>query len=195
MLSYCLDREFLDDANSQDDLKTAKVKIERKLQDLENMVRSEAWQTGFKEAMETFPILQCEKLYPHDGCEACARPGRIASKKLTFEGSPYDIKNFESQETSLPSHMSFHVGRYCARRSKLFHRVFHYGFHIREKCVEAVNQFSEKDVTTEFVLNKCMDDEKWRKEKYRDFCSLIDNVTTWFASINKSANRKSLKMF
>jgi hypothetical protein len=186
MLSYCLDREFLDDANSQDDLKTAKVKIEIKLQDLENMVRSEAWKTGFKEAMETFPILQCEKLYPHDGCQACARPGRIASKKLTFEGSPYDIKNFESQETSLPSHMSFHVGRYCARRSQLFHRVFHYRFHIREKCVEAVNQFSEKDdVTTEFVLNKCMDDEKWRKEKYRDFCSLIDNVTTWFASINK----------
>ena len=60
--------------------------------------------------------------------------------------------------------MLFKVGQYCARRSELYHRVHHYLFHLREKCVEAVNQFSDHDVTSGFVLKKCMDDKKWRKK-------------------------------
>ena len=187
MLSYCLYIEVVDDTN--DELKTAKEKMERKIQDLKNMLKSEAWQPDFKEAMETFPILENNTLsHEREGCEACARSGRIASQSLSFMGSPYDIENFESQETSLQSDMLFKVGRYCARRSELYHRVYHYLFHLREKCVEAVNQFSDHDVTSGFVLNKCMDDKKWRKKIYSDFCSLIDSVTTWFSDVNKSAN-------
>ena len=187
MLSYCLDTSFLNDAdNSQHDLKNAKVKMERKIEHFKSMLKSRAWQARFKEAMETFPILQNILSVEREGCEACARPGRIASQSLIFKGTPYDIENFESQETSLPSDMLFEVGRFCATRSKLYHRVFHYLFHLRQKCVEAVNQFSDDDVAADDVLNKCMDDEQWKEEMYRDLCSLIDSVKTWF--VNKSAN-------
>ena len=196
MLSFCLDPEFLDRTSSQDIFKTAKKKIETKIEDLENMLKSEAWQAGFREAMETFPILQCQRLDKLDllhkpCCEACARPGRIASEIFTFVGPPYNIKNFESQDTCSPSQMSFRIGRFCARRSELYHCVFHYRFHLREKCVEAINQFSENDdATSDFVLNQCLDDEQWIKEEFRNFCSLIDSVTTWFANVNKSENPK-----
>ncbi len=179
MLSYCLDTNFLND-DSQHDLTNAKVKMERKIEHFKSMLKSKAWRARFKEAMETFTILQSNTLsHGREGCEACARPGRIASQSLRFKGSPYDIENFESQETSLPSDMLFKVGRFCATRSELYHRVFHYLFHLRQKCVEAVNQFSDNDVTAEFVLNKCMDDEPWKEEMYRDLCSLIDSVKTW----------------
>ena len=186
MLSYCLDSDFLTGANSQNELEIAKSKIEEKLKDLlENMLKSEAWQTTFQEAMETFPRLQQKQIERQGGCQACARIGRIASKRLIFTGSAYADNNFESQETSLPNKMSFEVGKYCARRSELYHRVFHYKFHLRQRCVEAVNQFSDNDVTSDVVLNKCLDDEQWIKKNYRNFSSLITNVTTWFENANK----------
>lgn len=184
MLSYCLDPDFLAGANSQNELEIAKSKIEGKLKDLENMLKSNAWQTSFQEAMETFPILQLTTIPNKVGCQACARPDRIASKRLTFTGSVYDHNDFESQESSLPSNMSFEVGQYCARRSQLYHLIFHYKFNLHQRCVEAVNQFSGDDVTSDFVLNECMDDEQWMKKNYRNFCSLITNVTRWFETAN-----------
>ena len=108
------------------------------------MLKSEAWQAGFKRTMETFPILQHQRLDKLDllhkpCCEACARPGRTASEIFTFMGPVCNIENFESVEASSPSQISFRVGRHCARRSKLYHHVFHYRRHLREKCVETIN--------------------------------------------------------
>ena len=157
------------------------------------MLTSGAWQSDFREAMEAFPILQVKRLdlLHKPPCEACARHGRIASKIFSFMGPPYNIEDFECQENSSPSQISFRVGRFCARRSELYHRVFHYRFHLREKCVEAINQFSENDnATSDFVLNQCLDKEQWIKKEYRNFCSLIDSVSTWFANVNKSENPK-----
>ena len=189
MLSYCLETNFLDGVNSEHILKISKCKIERKIQDLLNMLKSEAWQNDFQQAMETFPVLQDTRISRKDGCEACARQGRIASEMLEFTGTPYDMRSFESQEVSQSKQMSFEVGKHCARRSKLYHRVFHYEYHLREECVEAINQYSDNDVTTDVVLDKCMEDERWKEEKYIDFCSLSDEVTRWFAAVNKSQNK------
>ena len=185
MLSYCLDTEILSGANGQNGCEIAKSKIEKKLKDFENMLKSEAWQTGFQKVMETFPILKQKPITHQGGCEACARRDRIASERLTFTGSPYDLNNFESQETSPADKMSFKVGQYCARRSQLYHRVFHYKFHLRQRCVDAVNQFSCQNVTRDFVFNECMGDDKWIKKNYRSFSSLMHNVTIWFENVNR----------
>jgi hypothetical protein len=194
MLSFCLDTKFLDRADSQDELKIAKTKMDQKIEDLKKMLQSQAWVADFKTAMEIFPTLEKKGLdwpYKHR-CEACKRQGRISSEILTFKGPVYELDNFESQEASSPSQTSFKVGRYCAERSKLYHRVFHYRFHLREKCVEAVNDFSgNDDATDQYVLTQCLDNEEWIKKEYRNFCSLIDSVTEWYAALNKPENRTS----
>ena len=197
MLSFCLDTKFLDHADSQNQLKIAKRKMERKIEDLKKMLQSQAWQADFKTAMETFPTLEDYGLDKDKRrqCEACRLQGRIASEMLIFTGPLYELDNFESPEAAPLMQTSFEVGRYCAERSKLYHRVVHYRFHLREKCVEAVNAFSgDDDATDEYVLTQCMDDERRIKKEHRDFCSLIDSVFTWFAAaVNKSENPSTSK--
>ena len=58
MLSFCLDTKFLDHADSQNQLKIAKRKMERKIEDLKKMLQSQPWQADCKTAMETFPTLE-----------------------------------------------------------------------------------------------------------------------------------------
>ena len=61
-----------------------------------------------------------------------------------------------------------------------------------ETFPKIVNQISEKDITTDVVVIRCMNDKTWCEKDYdvNEFRSLVDNVNTWFTAVY---DRKSLQ--
>lgn len=186
MLSFCINQEFLESQESDNSyFGEPKLKVEGKLTNMRELVDSQAWKNEFREALEALPNLRFQNIQFHDGCDACQRQGRVASTNLTFSGLYYDKETFEHVGNYEQRKMSFNVGRFCATRSKLYHRIYHYKYKLYHKCNESVNRFNESQNETD-VLEKCLDDEEWMLKLYKDFSNMINSATKLYTTDDKS---------
>ena len=181
MLSCCLYPGF--QQGSQDSyFHEPEAKIEEKLQQLRDLLKSQAWNDEFREVLETFSNLDMSSLSDkRKGCDVCSRTGRIASKCLQFRGQCYNKETFESLEDDGQRKMVFEAGIKCALRSNLYHRVFHYKYKLHRKCKNAINKFNI-NYDAPYVLEKCLDDEDWMSKHYEDFINMEEEVFKWYTT-------------
>ncbi|KAF4576590.1 hypothetical protein EYR40_000834 [Pleurotus pulmonarius] len=106
--------------------------VRRKLSGLrDSLVASSVWRADFKTALSTFPEFGLDDLqFALPQCDACHLGGRLSTLIGRLSGHPYDPVGFESKmgdsSDEDESPLQFHLGRFCARRTRVFHQFSHW---------------------------------------------------------------------
>ncbi|EJD52996.1 hypothetical protein AURDEDRAFT_81164 [Auricularia subglabra TFB-10046 SS5] len=112
--------------------------LRRKLSGIQDsIVTSSVWSTAFKNSLRTYPELSLDRMdfsIPH--CDACHIGGRVSTIKGYLAGSRYNTETHQNipepepdpgeDDDTAPLKMSFDLGRFCARRTRVFHQYAHW---------------------------------------------------------------------
>jgi len=114
--------------------------IRRKVSGSQDSIASSVWRRDFREKLERYPDLTLTKLdFTVPQCDACHLGGRKSTVAGWLKGIPYDNLSFEpiineSDSEDLEdedSHLiGFNLGRFCAARTQIFHRLSHWNYHL-----------------------------------------------------------------
>lgn len=112
--------------------------MRRKLSGIQDsLVTSSVWRNDFKNALRTYPELTLETMtFSLPTCDACHIGGRVSTIVGHLGGSRYNTQTHENipepepdedeDDNSTPLPMTFHLGRFCARRTRVFHQYAHW---------------------------------------------------------------------
>ncbi|KAH7889668.1 hypothetical protein F5I97DRAFT_1846179 [Phlebopus sp. FC_14] len=108
----------------------------------DSLVTSSVWRPAFKKALEKHPefsLLRLDFTVPE--CDACHLGGRMSTLLGRASGKPYDKYDFEEvpnseaeddideeDETNRRATMEFHLGRFCAVRTQVYHTFSHWEY-------------------------------------------------------------------
>ncbi|KAN0140744.1 protein of unknown function (DUF4211) domain containing protein [Lactarius tabidus] len=121
--------------------------IRRKLSGAKDSVASSVWRRDYKEVLERYPDLTLTKLdFSTFYCDAC----RVRKKSTVagwLKGIPYDKLSFEpiiderdSEEPDEDRHStSLSLGRFCAIRTQIYHRLTHWSYRLYGTLSEEVD--------------------------------------------------------
>ncbi|KAI0273754.1 hypothetical protein BC834DRAFT_855414 [Gloeopeniophorella convolvens] len=123
--------------------------IRRKISGTRDSIASSVWRPNFRKALESYPDLTLTRLdFAIPQCDACHLGGRLSTLSGYLKGLPYDELTFEpissesdsedsDDETSYPTSLS--LGRFCAARTQIFHRLTHWRYHLYRSLSEEVD--------------------------------------------------------
>ncbi|KAJ3829026.1 hypothetical protein EV361DRAFT_877176 [Lentinula raphanica] len=108
----------------------------RKIKGLrDSLVASSVWRPEFKGPLEKYPQLDLVQLdFAVPGCDACNLGARMSTLNGRLLGEPYDRLGFEDLDISDDqleegdSRVEFHLGRFCARRTRVYHDLSHWEY-------------------------------------------------------------------
>jgi len=142
-------RSFMDNLLKGDDYFLVPFQvIRRKLSGAKDSVASSVWRRDYKEVLERFPDLTLTKLdFSTFYCDAC----RVRKKSTVagwLKGIPYDKLSFEPiiEEIDSEDHddedhhtTSLSLGRFCAIRTQIYHRLTHWSYRLYGTLSEEVD--------------------------------------------------------
>ncbi|KAF9454514.1 hypothetical protein P691DRAFT_716911 [Macrolepiota fuliginosa MF-IS2] len=120
----------------------------RKLSGLrDSLVASSVWRPKFKKALGKYPTFELIPLdFAVPSCDACHLGGRFSTLMGRLGGIPYDKLGFMDQiasdsgdgseesvthlKKSKFGFLEFHLGRFCARRVRIYHEFLHWEYHL-----------------------------------------------------------------
>lgn len=171
---------------------------------------SAAWKPEFKESLETYPGLRVQALPEtyRPICDACQRSQRFASAEMILTGDPYDRRTLEVSFTCplrthsflLPNNIIqslesddlprtvFCLGRFCQKRSSVYHQLHHYKWAMLQEVkaqVEVLEHRFKKEVQQQgpaFVVKRLLEDIRFLESVYHPFKNLIENVEQSYAA-------------
>lgn len=150
--------EFMEELYRKEDYFSIPLQVaRRKLSGLrDSLVASSVWKPDFKGPIERYPEFDLIPLdFSVPWCDACRLGGRIATIVGRLGGLPYNPWGFEildgylntdgnsDDDESRNSHVApstptkateFNLGRFCARRTRVYHEFTHWEFHLF-KCI------------------------------------------------------------
>ncbi|KAH9926204.1 uncharacterized protein B0H18DRAFT_1094787 [Fomitopsis serialis] len=109
----------------------------------DSLVTSSVWRTDYKKSLETYPDFEVYELdFAVHGCDACHLGSRMSTRVGRLSGLPYEPETFETfgeQENSEEDDdedaehgrrhkKEFNLGRFCAARTRVFHRFSHWEY-------------------------------------------------------------------
>ncbi|PCH38064.1 hypothetical protein WOLCODRAFT_96408 [Wolfiporia cocos MD-104 SS10] len=128
----------------------------------DSLVASSVWRPEFKKPLETYPnldIIMLDFAVPH--CDACHLGGRMSTRLGRLSGSPYVDTTYEtleegstseSDDDTPPVRKEFNLGRFCAKRTQVFHKFTHWEYHIFRNLLREVDALRDPDGTQHFVI-------------------------------------------
>ncbi|GLB34929.1 putative protein with domain of unknown function (DUF4211) [Lyophyllum shimeji] len=134
----------------------------RKLSGLrDSLVASSVWRPEFKKALETYPNFELIPLdFAVPNCDACHLGGRLSTLTGRLSGLPYDRWGFEIKEKKRslspdssdtettcseddPAVVEFQLGRFCAKRTRVYHEFTHWEYALFKCIREEVDELHE----------------------------------------------------
>ncbi|KIM87118.1 hypothetical protein PILCRDRAFT_300520 [Piloderma croceum F 1598] len=125
----------------------------RKLSGLrDSLVASSVWRPDFKQQLEKYPIFELTGLdFAVPACDACHLGGRMSTLLGRVSGSPYDRFGFEplvaaessdSEDSDEEKDLAqeFNLGRFCAKRTQVFHRFTHWEYSLYQTLSREVEE-------------------------------------------------------
>ncbi|EGO21468.1 hypothetical protein SERLADRAFT_440729 [Serpula lacrymans var. lacrymans S7.9] len=130
----------------------------RKLSGLrDSLVTSSVWRPGFKKPLETHPEFELTRLeFTIPRCDACHLGGRVSTLLGRVSGKPYNKFDFEpteldssSSDSSIDDEESneeeedkqmFHLGRFCAARTRVFHEFNHWEYRLYKLLLQEIDE-------------------------------------------------------
>ncbi|KAJ3744711.1 hypothetical protein DFH05DRAFT_1524336 [Lentinula detonsa] len=123
----------------------------RKIEGLrDSLVASSVWRPEFKGPLEKYPELDLVQLdFAVPGCDACNLGARMSTLNGRLLGEAYDRLGFEDLDVSDEylnegesegeSRVEFHLGRFCARRTRVYHDLSHWEYMLFKAINEEVD--------------------------------------------------------
>jgi len=108
----------------------------------DSLVTSSVWLPQFKKNLARFPDLDLVSLdFTVPSCDACRLGGRMSTLIGRLSGSPYERVGFEpldnhinSDSDDFESTVEYHLGRFCAKRTRVYHEFLHWEYSLF-KCI------------------------------------------------------------
>ncbi|KAG6879983.1 hypothetical protein C0992_008576 [Termitomyces sp. T32_za158] len=137
--------------------------VRRKLSGLrDSLVSSSVWRPDFKKALATYPVFNLIPLdFSVPSCDACHLGGRMSTLIGRLSGSPYDPLGFEFKDKDHSDRsdsddsdddkssknekvaVEFHLGRFCARRTRVYHEFTHWEYALFKCIRDEVDELHE----------------------------------------------------
>ncbi|KAI0831396.1 hypothetical protein BC628DRAFT_1353507 [Trametes gibbosa] len=129
----------------------------------DSLVAGSTWRPNFRKALDTYPDLEVQGLeFTVLGCAACNLGGRKSTLQGRLSGDPYDKLTFESlaedqsssdededETRALPK--QFDLGRFCAKRTRTYHKFTHWEYHLFHALNDEVEALKAKEAGRSFV--------------------------------------------
>ncbi|CAL1704452.1 unnamed protein product [Somion occarium] len=148
-------RSFMEESLKSDYFSVPLQVARRKISGMrDSLVASSVWRPDFKKPLETYPHFEIVQLdFAEPGCDACHLGGRLSTRIGRLSGEPYDKLSFQplsensdssdesdsEEEDEKPSlKKEFHLGRFCARRTLVFHHFTHWEYALFEALDDEV---------------------------------------------------------
>ncbi|KAI0636876.1 hypothetical protein C8Q77DRAFT_1094995 [Trametes polyzona] len=109
----------------------------------DSLVAGSTWKPNFRKALDTYPVLEVYDLeFTVLGCAACNLGGRKSTLQGRLSGDPYDKLTYQSiareesssddddEDGSRKLPMQFDLGRFCAKRTRTYHKFTHWEYHL-----------------------------------------------------------------
>ncbi|KAA1471139.1 hypothetical protein DENSPDRAFT_837066 [Dentipellis sp. KUC8613] len=136
----------------------------RKLSEVrDSLIASSVWRPQFKKALETFPQFSLTRLdFSVPECDACHLGGRVSTLIGRLSGDPYSRLSFEPEDDDDSSDSSdsdersslrkeFHLGRFCATRTRAYHKFSHWEYSLFEALLAEVDSLRNTGGKRQFV--------------------------------------------
>ncbi|KAG6832131.1 hypothetical protein H0H87_002443 [Tephrocybe sp. NHM501043] len=143
--------------------------VRRELSGLrDSLVASSVWRPGFKKSIGTYPNFDLIPLdFAVPSCDACHLGGRVSTLIGRLSGLPYDPLGFEIKEKDgsgnsgsgssgsddkedKTSTVDVHLGRFCARRTRVYHEFTHWEYALFKCIRDEVDELHESDQSNGF---------------------------------------------
>lgn len=136
---------------------------------LESLVSRSRWKEQYKERVESYSNLSILSKSPKDCiCQACGLH-RHCKFSVHLSGKLYNIRTMETDDFMSHDKQVFTVGRICAERTRIYHKLKHFKFKLYQDCciiakTEEVGDEQVKD-TVERVFSHSKE-SGWIRKKY-----------------------------
>ncbi|TBU50876.1 hypothetical protein BD309DRAFT_985491 [Dichomitus squalens] len=127
----------------------------------DSLVAGSTWKPTFRKALDTYPNLETQHLeFTVLGCDACNLGGRKSTIQGRLSGEPYDPVTYESvgevepnsdDEEGCCTKKEFHLGRFCAKRTRTYHQFTHWELHLFHALREEVEMLNSSQDERSFV--------------------------------------------
>ncbi|KAI0306457.1 hypothetical protein B0F90DRAFT_1690122 [Multifurca ochricompacta] len=185
--------------------------ISRKISGTKDSIASSTWSRDYRKTLEIYPDLSLTKVdfaIPH--CDACHLGGRLSTVTGWLKGFPYDNLSFEpiihesdsEDYDSEGSHITgFSLGRFCAARTQIFHRLSHWSYHLYRALSEEVDLVQQpgkkrlfdrlasipppEDVSNPDDVMEWLDQRGVVSTEWHKLCELLQRAGSLNASVGK----------
>ncbi|KAI0065351.1 hypothetical protein BV25DRAFT_1850622 [Artomyces pyxidatus] len=164
-------RKFMEQTMKDNEYFSVPLQVaRRKLSGIRDSLASSVWRSDFKNSLGAHPTLTMTKLsLAVPQCDACHLGGRLSTIVGRVSGAPYDKLSFEpdnevsdeeneSQDDSDEDEpkkgrikKEFNLGRFCARRTQIFHRLCHWEYNLYQALLEEVEHLRNPESGQNFV--------------------------------------------
>ncbi|KAF9564621.1 hypothetical protein CPC08DRAFT_705158 [Agrocybe pediades] len=120
----------------------------------DSLVASSVWRPEFKKSLERSPdfeLIQLEFAVP--SCDACHLGGRMSTLLGRLTGTSYNrlgFKKNESRKKEKENAVEFHLGRFCARRTKVYHDFSHWEYSLFNNILREIDGLRDAQSSTGF---------------------------------------------
>lgn len=183
-LSQALEPDFLNAITANGDhfylkpLETVDKLIKQKVEEIDSKVQ---WKAKFKECLKMKPVLrELDRPNLKQFCQACENANQPAIKSIHLYGQPYDLCNLGDQigdpTENAAVAQEFMIGKTAAMYVGSYHSLYHFKYHLYERCLAKVNLIKESgnSLGNSEIINHCLQNRAWVLKLFEDLKTLLE---------------------
>ncbi|XP_028619174.1 coiled-coil domain-containing protein 82 isoform X1 [Grammomys surdaster] len=136
---------------------------------LESLVSRSRWKEQYKERVESYSNLSILSKSPEDcGCQACGLH-RHCKFSVHLSGKLYNTRTMETDDFMSSDKQVFIVGRICANRTRIYHKLKHFKFKLYQDCCSIAKTEEVEEEQVKDSVNRVFSQSKksgWIRKKY-----------------------------
>ncbi|XP_008048653.1 coiled-coil domain-containing protein 82 [Carlito syrichta] len=136
---------------------------------LENLASRSRWKEQYKERVESYSNVSIHWKKPENcACQACGLH-RYCKYSVHLSGKLYNTRTMETDDFMSHDKQVFIVGRICADRTRIYHKLKHFKFKLYQECCSIAKREEAEDEQVKETVDRIFSQSEvrdWIKEKY-----------------------------
>lgn len=144
---------------------------------LENLYSRSRWKEQYKERVENYSNVSIHLMDAENrSCQACGLH-RYCKYSVHLSGKLYNTRTLETDDFMSHDKQVFTVGRICANRTEIYHKLKHFKFKLYKECCSIAKTVEDEEVkeTVERVFSQSKS-SGWIKKKYSQLEEYLDSA-------------------
>nr|XP_031531229.1 coiled-coil domain-containing protein 82 [Vicugna pacos]XP_031531230.1 coiled-coil domain-containing protein 82 [Vicugna pacos] len=136
---------------------------------LESLASRSRWKEQYKERVENYSNVSIHLKNPENcSCQACGLH-RHCKYSVHLSGKLYNTRTMETDDFMSHDKQVFTVGRICADRTRIYHKLKHFKFKLYQECCSIAKTEEVEDEQVKETVERIFNQSKesgWIEEKY-----------------------------